>query len=205
VTRSRTGPTTRSALLRAAVEAVVDLGWQGASVREIAGRAGVPVGGIHYHFGGRDALLLEATMAQVAGMFATPAAGIAAARTVDELLGEVLGWAHTADATPGQRTLLLEVMLASRREPAVTTALDAALAGYREAVTAALARVGVDPAPGLVAALVAQTDGLWLHELVEPGFPSAQASAASIAIWRQRCLDAATPHRRTKGLPPPDA
>ncbi len=199
--RARTGPATRTALLAAAVAVVVESGWQGAGVREIAGRAGVPVGGIHYHFGGREPLLIEAVMREVAAMFSTPARMIAEAAGPEQLLEGTLGWTASPDVTPAQRMLLMEVMAQARRDPAVAAALDAALAGYRNGVAAALHRVGAPAVAGdgtaerpgattvaLAAALVAQANGLWLQTTVEPGFPAAAAAAEARRVWRSRLL-----------------
>jgi AcrR family transcriptional regulator len=49
----------RSELLDAAVGCLVDAGYAQLSTRAVAERAGMPVSQIHYHFGGKDGLLLE--------------------------------------------------------------------------------------------------------------------------------------------------
>lgn len=49
---------TRTELLDAAVECLAERGLAQLSTRAIAERAGVPVSQIHYHFGGKDGLLL---------------------------------------------------------------------------------------------------------------------------------------------------
>jgi AcrR family transcriptional regulator len=49
----------RSELLDATVACLVDAGYAQLSTRAVAERAGMPVSQIHYHFGGKDGLLLE--------------------------------------------------------------------------------------------------------------------------------------------------
>jgi AcrR family transcriptional regulator len=49
----------RSELLDATIACLVDAGYARLSTRAVAERAGMPVSQIHYHFGGKDGLLLE--------------------------------------------------------------------------------------------------------------------------------------------------
>jgi AcrR family transcriptional regulator len=49
----------RSELLDATIACLVDAGYAQLSTRAVAERAGMPVSQIHYHFGGKDGLLLE--------------------------------------------------------------------------------------------------------------------------------------------------
>jgi AcrR family transcriptional regulator len=48
----------REALLDAAERAIIDEGFAGASTRRIAHEAGVPLSLVHYHFGGKEGLLV---------------------------------------------------------------------------------------------------------------------------------------------------
>jgi AcrR family transcriptional regulator len=51
--------TTRTTILRAAKESLVESGYSALSTRSIAQRAGVPLSQIHYHFGTKQNLVLE--------------------------------------------------------------------------------------------------------------------------------------------------
>jgi TetR/AcrR family transcriptional regulator len=53
---SEAGADTRERILAAALPAFADLGFDGATTREIAARAGVPLGLLQYHFGGKSKL-----------------------------------------------------------------------------------------------------------------------------------------------------
>lgn len=52
-------PTTRSTILEAAKDALVESGYSALSTRSIAQRADVPLSQIHYHFGTKQNLVLE--------------------------------------------------------------------------------------------------------------------------------------------------
>lgn len=62
VKRSERGERTRKALLDAAERAFGFGGYAGASLREIAGDAGVPLGVVHYHFKDKEDLFREAVL-----------------------------------------------------------------------------------------------------------------------------------------------
>jgi AcrR family transcriptional regulator len=53
---------TKTALLEAAKRLVVERGYAGASVRELAGAAGTNISAVNYHFGSRENLLNEAIL-----------------------------------------------------------------------------------------------------------------------------------------------
>ena len=55
------GTPTRERLLRAAVEACVEFGYDGATLADIARRAGVSTPAVYSHFSGKAALLVEAS------------------------------------------------------------------------------------------------------------------------------------------------
>ncbi|MGH8914535.1 MAG: TetR/AcrR family transcriptional regulator [Acidimicrobiia bacterium] len=52
-------PRTKSTILEAAKQALLDVGYAGLSTRKIAEAAGVPLSQIHYHFGSKQGLVLE--------------------------------------------------------------------------------------------------------------------------------------------------
>lgn len=70
-----TGHQTRARLLDAGLAVFSEVGYHGATIREIAGRAGTNIAAISYHFGGKDGLYAEV----VHSAFADAAGGAAGA------------------------------------------------------------------------------------------------------------------------------
>ena len=189
------GAATRTSLLRAAVECVVEDGWQAAGARAVTARAGVPLGALNYHFGSKDELLRTAASTEVQKMFATPWSIIASSETVEDLVDGMVGWSRASDVTPQQQALLLEVMSHARRDSALSSTLGRALASYRGALAQALERLGVidhvavadgasPDAQGLAGAFAAQCNGLWLQFVIEPESSVDIAAAAAAAAWK---------------------
>lgn len=187
--RSSRGRTTREALLDAAAAVIADEGWHGATARSIAGRADVPLGAVNYHFRGKDELLRVAVVGELHRMFATPRRIMSEARSLDELLSGMIGWACGADTTMRQHVLLFEAMAQARRDPVLGELLGEALVAFRRSLEKELARLvskadASPPLPAVGAAFAAQCDGLFLHFLIEPGFPLGLANEQASAAWR---------------------
>lgn len=177
---------TRERLLLAARRQIVGQGWQAASSRLVTGDAGVPLGSIRYHFGSREAMLVEAAMGEVQVMFATPWARVTAASTREELVEALIGWVAAPDSSAEQHALLLEVMAHSRRSPDLADALELALSGYRAAIADAIRRVttvGSRASVELADSLAAHANGLWLQAVVEPRLDRALVSETARRTW----------------------
>lgn len=175
---------TRDALLAAAVAAIDEEGWQAAGVRSVTARAGAPLGAVNYHFSSKEDLFREAAMTEVADMFATPGKVMAVATDLRSLVEAMLAWSRDPDVSDRQRTLLLEVMSQSRRDPILAAHLGEALAGYRRTLAASLSRVHRSGVVADVAdAFAAHCDGLWLHSVIDPSFPGEGAGAAAADVW----------------------
>ena len=59
---------TKKALLEAAKQLILERGYAGATVRELAAAAGTNLGAVNYHFGSRENLLNQAMLEFVPGM-----------------------------------------------------------------------------------------------------------------------------------------
>lgn len=184
----RDGQATRDALLAGAIAAIADEGWQAAGSRSVARRAGVPLGALNYHFAGKEELFRTAAMTEVGRMFAAPGRIMRDSATLPEFVERMLGWSRSKAVTHRQQVLLLEVIAQSRRDPQLSAVLGESLAGYRAAVAAALARLAGDGTDAggwdaRASAFAAHCDGLWLHAVMEPGFPDEPAGEQSAAAW----------------------
>jgi AcrR family transcriptional regulator len=105
----------RDRLVAAAAEVLSERGWDGARVQEIARRAGVTTGAIYSRFPGKAALLVEAidarSRAELDALFSRePGHGTAGLATMG---------VHLVDQRPGARALLLEAIVAARRDPEI--------------------------------------------------------------------------------------
>jgi AcrR family transcriptional regulator len=170
------GRDTKAALLEAAKRLIVERGYAGASVRELAAAAGTNIAAVNYHFGSRQRLLDEAVMsfflewkdsvmevdvdpnAEPLQQFAARArplmAGIAAAQP-----------AFVA---------ALEAILQAKRSPELHELL---VEHYREQRRRAVASIAATPRGGkmpprslevLASYLLAVADGLQLQALFDP-------------------------------------
>ena len=174
----------RRDLLAAALDLVAEGGPQAATVRAIAGRAGVTPGLIRHYFGTKEALLAEAYLSMMTAM---AEAGREAA--------------EAGDGAPVAR--LARFVVASLRPPVVDgrafalwagfmqrVGADGALsqahqAGYllfRDRLEALIAACGVADARAMAVAVNALIDGLWLEASAWPaGFAEGEVERIGLA------------------------
>lgn len=163
------GARTRAGLLEAAVDVVRDRGWEGATTRAIADRAGTPAGSIHYYFGSVDDLVFEALSSRVAEDAMAAMAGIDP--------DDIARWGDTLAAisprTAGEDARLwLELSLrATQHEPVARWMREF----LREARTGLAAALGDDD---LATGLLALADGLLLQKMIDPSLDMAAAFTA---------------------------
>jgi AcrR family transcriptional regulator len=115
---------TRQQLVDAAASVFAEQGYEGATIADIARRAGLSSGAIYAHYRSKAELLAEAVRAQssseVAGMLAADADRDLSMTDILVALGDRL-----ARRTGSRRSLLLEAASAARRDPEVAAALAA--------------------------------------------------------------------------------
>lgn len=141
----------REALIAAALAEFTEKGYEAATVADIAERAGVTSGALYAHFKGKLDLLLQALGIVPASALMKDLAELAAQPRpqVAHLLGENLA------APPDEATLLLlDAIVAARRDERVRRILRDGLAAYEETIaraTEAGTVLGVvDPAVGAI-------------------------------------------------------
>ena len=170
-----TDDSTKQKILEAAIQQMVELGWSAVTTRRIAERAGVNNALIHYYFGTKDALLLEAASTMFAEEFSGPMTGVFTAPTLREGLRVYLDYLRVIeDHGPGV-VVSVEALLRGVRDPAVADWIRDLLGGARqllEQVVIAAQERGelpgeLDPA-GTAVVLAALLDGLILYRLVFP-------------------------------------
>src|SRR5580700_1098372 len=135
----------RQALVTAAIEALRDVGFAGASAREIAGRAGCSQALVFYHFGSVTDLLLAALdevstlrMAAYRGLLDQASSATALVESAREIF--------LADLDAGYVRVLVEMITGAHSVPGLGPQVAQRLAPWREfAETAAQQAVGRSP------------------------------------------------------------
>lgn len=132
----------RGSILDAAVEQLVEAGYAGFSIRQVAERAGLRLSNLQYYFPTRDALL-EALLTRVLDDAMADFAGSGTdGQDLESVVRFVLG-----GQTPQACTLFLELWALAARDAGARASLDRFYAAYRLQIELAIAVV----APGIAA------------------------------------------------------
>lgn len=178
-TRAEKQARTRAALLTTAASVFAERGYQGASVEEIAERAGYSHGAVYSNFAGKEDLFLavfEEYMAERARELATTQAGLdedAPLETRARALADQ--WMERFSADRDSFLLHLEFLGQAGREPGMAERFGTRSAALRETVAAYIARfqeeegtVAPLPPGDLAMVLRALGIGLAVEALVSP-------------------------------------
>lgn len=176
--------------MEAALVEMATKGWGGLRTREVAERAGVNKGLVHYHFGSMDNLRLETVSMLMTDVVNEAASGLLGAPTIADGIRDFGTYLENFRSDDPRGVVLMEAMIHVPREDWLEEMMLRALDFYEEALgqrinldieSGALAS-GTDPA-GLATALTAVLDGLVLHAYMRPGTsfgPAAEALATII-------------------------
>jgi AcrR family transcriptional regulator len=173
---------------------VSEVGFSAVTTRAISERAGVNNALVHYHFGSKIALLVQAALSSLDEAVTEPVRLLREAPTVGAGVADVLRWVGSLDVDePAMRTLI-ELTIEAFRNPEVRPVVAAALDGGRHELAAAITDRGdvdADVAVGLGAALTALFDGVVLHRLVDADL--------DVAPWASALEASLTPPRPAGG------
>ncbi|RCK68425.1 TetR/AcrR family transcriptional regulator [Desertihabitans brevis] len=185
-TGNRRGQETRAALLGAAAELVVEVGWGAVSTRSVAERAGVRPGLVHYHFGSVRQLLTEASAAALEEMVEGLTGELDASHDLEQGLRRLVDSIVDLEPTHPLHLLVTETYLAASRDPQVAGALRGVVRRMRERLAGWLASRGVPAGRSAeVAAFVAATlDGFALHRVLDADVP-APPLARLVGSWTE--------------------
>src|SRR5947209_523294 len=188
-----TASETRERLLDAAARVFELKGYDGATVALIAQEAGVTTGAIYAHYGSKAELLAAALKAHgeraTASLF--PPGRRADAPTVLATLGRRL-----ASRDPHESALLLEALLAARRDPELAGVLAGAISGRESVMTLLVARAqtaGELTADVSAAAAARFTLMLGLGSAIAASLGLRTVNRAEWSALIQRVVDAFTP------------
>ena len=132
--RAVRGQATRDRIVDAARDVLVELGHGGTSTRAVADRAGVRLSLVHYHFGGKQGLLVEVLqrendqlLERQRELFAAPGPLAEKWRIACDLLDE--------DLNSGYVRVLWELWAAGLADPELASGWRAAMGGWRDLLT----------------------------------------------------------------------
>jgi AcrR family transcriptional regulator len=176
----------RQIILQAARACLGQRGYLATTIAEIAARAGVSRGLLHYHFKSKEDLLAQVLRAETEAMLSRSGAIFAQCRTADELS---VGLAQAVRATMERDTdffnLAFECWTVARQSPQVARELEHMYSRLRDALRwgleSAVQRGIIEPAlplDKLATLLLAVADGLGLQMITHPEL------AADESTWR---------------------
>jgi AcrR family transcriptional regulator len=143
---------TRAALVAAAIQALGEVGFAGASAREIAGRAGCNQALVFYHFGSVTQLLLAALDDVSVRRLACYAGMLEQARSLTDLIDSARA-IFSEDLDAGHVAVLVEMITGAQSTPGLGEQVAARLAPWRDfAESAARKALAGSPVAGLLPA-----------------------------------------------------
>ncbi len=185
-TAAERGRLVRQRLLGAATELIGELGWGAVSTRNLADRAQVAPGLVHYHFRSLPALLREAATDAIRQTLAAFGPAFAAADTLDAGLTLMLHSLDHYTGTDPMSLLFTETYLAATRDPQLRVELAGLVAEFRQQVADWLRGHQVAEPDATAAVLAATIDGVLLHRALDP-----ELTASTVAPVLLRILDTA--------------
>jgi AcrR family transcriptional regulator len=129
--RNERSSDTRAALVAAAIAALGDVGFAGASARDIAGRAGCNQALVFYHFGSVTELLLAALDDVSARRLAAYAHVLEQADTLTDLIDSARA-IFSEDLDAGHVAVLVEMITGAQSTPGLGEQVTARLAPWRD-------------------------------------------------------------------------
>lgn len=188
-TSAAQGVATRKAIIEAAGQLIVEVGWGQVTTRAIAARAGVPHGAVGYHFTGKVELLREAGMTATEQALAVPLTMALQADSVRVLLEGTAAWFAGGGLSDPSAALLLEVAREAMHDDALREHIAALLETYRTALTDLVANdqargvvFGAATPAGTATVIAALLDGLLMHHLLDPALDVRASADAMLAL-----------------------
>lgn len=177
----------RTRILRATTELLAEVGWNRTTTRRVADRAGVNNALVHYYFGTKRALLLQAATDVLLSEFGGALDALAGGKALAKGVEDALAWLAQTGPGDGSARVVAEVMLQAVHDPVLRESMRDMLREFRSGVADKAAEQGLseDAARGLATVLAAVLDGLYLHALLDDELDLRAASAALLALFPQ--------------------
>lgn len=179
-TRYKKSEVSREHVLQAAIDTLAAKGYAHTSVGDIAERAGMSKGSVHYHFESKDDLIAHVLHACIARIGAPVRAawerpGVS---STERIAGAIGSLRETRESLAPELRVLVDLMAQAVHDDHLRGPIAAAMRQEREALLEALresiAELGMVPVvpPELILRLLmAMLDGLVLHRLFDPPTP----------------------------------
>jgi AcrR family transcriptional regulator len=186
---SERGDATRRSIVEATIGLIGDVGWAAVTTRQVARRAGVTQGVIHYHFGSKEALLRAAMAVATTQLLVEPAVRLADAAELGSGLRELLAALGSIEADSQSMRVSTEALGFALRDPELASWLGRELAAFRAGLARLLrgaadrgeARADLDP-EGTAVLVTAALDGLLFHRAVDPALDLDTAATTLITM-----------------------
>ena len=160
----------RERILRATAELIAELGWTRVTTRKVAERAGVNNALVHYYFGTKQALLVQAATDALMNELGGPMEALASGTDLQHGVAEAIAWLERAGPSHTSGRIVVEMMAQAVHDPALRETSRAMLQQFRQLVRERAAEGGLplEQASGLATVVAALLDGLYLHTLLDP-------------------------------------
>lgn len=175
----------KAALIEAAILELAEKGWGGLRTRELAQRAGINKGLVHYHFGSMDNLREQAIAMLMDEFVREWATVVIEAPTLYEGMRAIGPSLDSFRVDDPRGVVLMEAMIHVPRDEALEEMIIGVLESYENALRQriesemAAGRIAPDTdAEGLASALTAALDGLALHAHMRPNLDLVAATRA---------------------------
>ncbi len=189
--RSARRAQTRAQLLEAAAQVYAERGFAGATLDEVAARAGFTKGAVYAHFGSKENLLLALVEEYLTGQAAEQSALFDRERASWERpLPGSEHWMERLEERPERFRLFVELWAQAQRDPRLRAGLSEALDALRGAfagnAAASAADAGFEPQPGVAEQFANVMLGLGMGfamlKLVEPAAVPAQLLGTTLSV-----------------------
>jgi AcrR family transcriptional regulator len=169
----------RERILQATAELIAEFGWTRVTTRKVAERAAVNNALVHYYFGTKRALLVQAATDALMNELGGPMEALASGADLREGVTEAIAWLERAGPSHTSSRIVVEMMAQAVHDPALRETSRAMLQEFRQLVRERAARQGLpqEQAGGLATVLAALLDGLYLHILLDPDLDLHAAAA----------------------------
>lgn len=178
----------RNRILATTARLLGEVGWSGITTRKVAQRANVNNALVHYYFGSKSKLLIQASRLVLEQTFREPMAALADPQVpvADAMMGAV-EWLASDGLDPEQLRALVEITINGLQEPELAEMSKAMVVEGRAALTERLVAEGLAPDRAAAAAILAFAllDGIMLHRLIGPSLPVDDLASAVAPLFRK--------------------